>query len=454
MKFLRKHLTTTQIITLSFLLVILLGTILLAIPPASADGTATPISDAMFTATSCVCVTGLVTVTTASHWSLFGHIVILILIQIGGLGVVAIATIFLMLLGKKLSLSNRMLLGDAFNLETMQGLVKFLRRVVGGTFLVEGIGALCYLPVFMPEFGLKGIWYGVFHSVSAFCNAGIDLLGPDSLIPYVHRPWMNLVTMTLIIVSGLGFTVWFDVVDILKKKLRRETGHRRIWELLSLHSKIVLTMTSFLLVAGAACYFAFEYHNPATMGSFTPGQKLLASCFQSVTTRTAGFVTIPQKGLTTPSTIITLFLMFTGGSPVGTAGGVKTTTLAVILLVVIATIRGREDLICYKRRISYKTARKALAVALISFLASIAAVIILMVLEPGSAADQIFEVYSALGTVGISRDYTSAIGIAGKIILCICMYLGRIGPVSMVLVFTMRDRQIAARLPEEHVAVG
>lgn len=190
------------------------------------------------------------------------------------------------------------------------------------------------------------------------------------------------------------------------------------------------------------------------MGSFTPGQKLLASCFQSVTTRTAGFVTIPQKGLTTPSTIITLFLMFTGGSPVGTAGGVKTTTLAVILLVVIATIRGREDIICYKRRISYKTARKALAVALISFLASIAAVIILMVLEPGSAADQIFEVYSALGTVGISRDYTSAIGIAGKIILCICMYLGRIGPVSMVLVFTMRDRQIAARLPEEHVAVG
>ena len=454
MKFLRKHLTTTQIITLSFLLVILLGTILLAIPPASADGTATPISDAMFTATSCVCVTGLVTVTTASHWSLFGHIVILILIQIGGLGVVAIATIFLMLLGKKLSLSNRMLLGDAFNLETMQGLVKFLRRMVGGTFLVEGIGALCYLPVFMPEFGLKGIWYGVFHSVSAFCNAGIDLLGPDSLIPYVHRPWMNLVTMTLIIVSGLGFTVWFDVVDILKKKLRRETGHRRIWELLSLHSKIVLTMTSFLLVAGTACYFVFEYHNPATMGSFTPGQKLLASCFQSVTTRTAGFVTIPQKGLTTPSTIITLFLMFTGGSPVGTAGGVKTTTLAVILLVVIATIRGREDIICYKRRISYKTARKALAVALISFLASIAAVIILMVLEPGSAADQIFEVYSALGTVGISRDYTSAIGIAGKIILCICMYLGRIGPVSMVLVFTMRDRQIAARLPEEHVAVG
>lgn len=454
MEFLRKHLTTTQIITLSFLLVILLGTILLTTPPASADGTATPISDAMFTATSCVCVTGLVTVTTASHWSLFGHIIILLLIQIGGLGVVAIATVFLMLLGKKLSLSSRMLLGDAFNLETMQGLVKFLRKVFGGTFLVEGIGALCYLPVFVPQFGPKGIWYSVFHSVSAFCNAGIDLIGPDSLMPYVHQPWINLVTMMLIIVSGLGFIVWFDVVDVLKKKLHRETRRRRVWDQLTLHSKIVLTMTAFLLTAGAVCYFAFEYQNPATMGSFTLGQKLLAACFQSVTTRTAGFVTIPQKGLTAPSTIVTLFLMFIGGSPVGTAGGVKTTTFAVILLVVIATVRGREDIICYKRRISHKTARKALAVLLISFIASIAAVIILMVAEPGSAVDQIFEVYSALGTVGISRDYTSTIGIAGKIILCICMYLGRIGPVTMVLVFTMRDRQIAARLPKEHVAVG
>lgn len=454
MELIRKHLTTTQIITFSFLLVILLGTLLLATPFASADGTATPISDAMFTATSCVCVTGLVTVTTASHWNLFGHIVILVLIQTGGLGVVAIATIFLMLLGKKLSLSSRMLLGDAFNLETMQGLIVFLRKVFGGTFLIEGLGALCYLPVFVPEYGLKGIWYAVFHSVSAFCNAGIDLIGSDSLIPYVHHPWINVVTMTLIILSGLGFIVWFDVLDVLKKKLRREAKHRSVFAQLTLHSKLVLTMTAFLLVSGTVFYFAFEYHNPATIGRFTAGQKLLAAAFQSVTTRTAGFVTIPQKGLTMPSTIVTLFLMFTGGSPVGTAGGVKTTTLAVIILVVIATIRGREDIICYKRRISNKTVRKALAVVLISFLASVAAVIILMLTEPGTAVDQIFEVYSALGTVGISRDYTSTIGIAGKVILCICMYLGRIGPVSMVLVFTMRDRQIAARLPQEHVAVG
>ena len=452
MEFLKKHLTTTQTITLSFLLVILIGTLLLMTPPASADGSVTPFEDALFTASSCVCVTGLVTVTTATHWSLFGHIIILILIQTGGLGVVALATVFMMLLGKKISLSSRKLLGDAFNLETLQGLVKFLRRVCFGTFLIEGIGALLYLPVFVPQFGLKGIWFSVFHAVSAFCNAGIDLIGPDSFIPYVHHVWINAVTMALIILSGLGFIVWFDILESIKKNLH--SGRTRFFSTLRLHTKIVLVMTAFLLLAGAVLYFAFEYYNPGTIGNFTLGEKLLASCFQSVTTRTAGFVTIPQKELTTPSIIVTLFLMFTGGSPVGTAGGVKTTTLAIIFLTVTATVRGREDILCFRRRISDKTARKALAVVLISFFASIAAVIAMMIFEPGDAADQIFEIYSALGTVGISRDYTSLIGLAGKIILCICMFLGRIGPITMVLVFTMRDRQTAAKLPEEHVAVS
>lgn len=454
MGFLQKHLTTTQIITFSFLFLILIGSLLLATPFASADGSATPFADAMFTATSCVCVTGLVTVTTASHWNLFGHIVILILIQIGGLGVVAITTVFNMLLGKKLSLSSRMLLGDAFNLETMQGLVKFLRSVFLGTFLVEGAGALLYLPRFVSEFGAKGIWYSVFHSISAFCNAGIDLIGAESFIPYAHDVWINVVTMSLIILSGLGFIVWFDFLNACKKRFSTETCHRSIWAYLNLHSKIVFVMTGSLLFAGAVLYFAFEYYNPATIGSFTPFQKMLAACFQSVTTRTAGFVTIPQSGLTAPSVILTLLLMFTGGSPVGTAGGVKTTTLAIIFLAVIATVRGREDIICFHRRIQPKTARKALSVVLISFFASIAAMIAMMVFEPGAAVDQIYEVYSALGTVGISRDYTATVGIAGKIILCICMYLGRIGPISMVLVFTMRNKQTAAKLPEEHVAVG
>lgn len=454
MSFLQKRLTTTQIIILSFLFVILIGTLLLTTPLVSADGEATPFIDALFTATSCVCVTGLVTVTTATHWNLLGHIVILILIQIGGLGVVAMTTVFTMLLGKKLSLSSRMLLGDAFNLDTLQGLVKFLRRVFKGTFIVEGIGALLYLPAFVPEYGPKGVWYSIFHSVSAFCNAGIDLLGADSLIPYVHNVWVNVVTMALIVLGGLGFIVWFDFIAIIRRRIHKDNNGMGILQSLKLHSKIVLVMTTFLLVTGAILYFVFEYNNPETIGNFTLGEKILASCFQSVTTRTAGFVTIPQKGLTTPSVMITLFLMFIGGSPVGTAGGVKTVTVAVIILTVLATVRGQEDVTCFKRRISGKTARKSLAVVLISFFASLVAIIAMLVLEHGDAVDKIFEVYSALGTVGISRDYTSVVGLAGKIILCICMYLGRIGPITMVLVFTMRDKQISVKLPEENITVG
>lgn len=454
MKFFQKRLTTTQTIILSFLFVILIGTLLLTTPLASANGEATPFMDALFTATSCVCVTGLVTVTTATHWNLFGHIIMLIMIQIGGLGVVAMTTVFTMLLGKKLSLSSRMLLGDAFNLDTLQGLVKFLRRVFKGTFIVEGLGAVLYLPAFVPEYGSKGIWYSIFHSVSAFCNAGIDLLGADSLIPYVHNVWVNVVTMLLIIIGGIGFIVWFDVLSVIRKWIHKDNYGMGILQSLKLHSKIVLTMTAFLLISGAVLYFVFEYNNPETIGRFTLGEKILAACFQSVTTRTAGFVTIPQKGLTMPSVVITLFLMFIGGSPVGTAGGVKTATISVIILTVIATVRGQEDITCFKRRISEKTARKSLAVVLISFLVSLIAIIAMLIFENGDAVDQIFEVYSALGTVGISRDYTSVVGLAGKIILCICMYLGRIGPITMVLVFTMRDKTDAVRLPKENVTVG
>ena len=454
MGFFKKRLTTTQTIILSFLLVILIGTLLLTTPLASASGEATPFMDALFTATSCVCVTGLVTVTTATHWNLFGHIIMLIMIQIGGLGVVAMTTVFTMLLGKKLSLSSRMLLGDAFNLDTLQGLVKYLRRVFKGTFIVEGVGAILYLPAFVPKYHLKGVWYALFHSVSAFCNAGIDLLGADSLIPYVHNVWVNVVTMLLIIVGGIGFIVWFDLLSVIRKRIHKDNNGMGILQSLKLHSKIVLTMTAFLLAAGAVLYFVFEYNNPETIGNFTLGEKILAACFQSVTMRTAGFVTIPQKGLTTPSVVITLFLMFVGGSPVGTAGGVKTATIAVIILTVLATVRGQEDITCFKRRISDKTARKALAVVLISFLASLIAIIAMLIFEHGDAVDQIFEVYSALGTVGISRDYTSVVGLAGKIILCICMYLGRIGPITMVLVFTMRDKTDAVKLPKENVTVG
>lgn len=454
MRIFTKHLTTTQVIVLSFLLVILIGTFLLQMPIATADKQGAPFLDALFTATTSVCVTGLVVVTSAVHWSLFGHIVILCLIQIGGMGVVTMATMVIMLLGRKISLSSRMLLEDAFNLETLKGLVRFLRKALGGTLLIEGIGAVCYMLVFVPEYGLvKGIWYSVFHSVSAFCNAGIDILGENSLMPYTHNVWVNVITMLLIILGGIGFIVWLDVISVLKKKYRNRS--MRGWlRYLTLHSKIVISMTLFLIVSGGLLFFVFEFDNPNTIGEFTLGDKVMAALFQSVTTRTAGFAMISQKALTVPSVITCLFLMFTGGSPVGTAGGVKTSTIAILILTVMSTVKGQEDVTCFNRRISSKIMRKSLAIVWISFLVSIAAIIAMLIFEQGDAVDIIFEVYSALGTAGLSRDYTATVGIAGKIILCICMYLGRIGSISMVIAFTMKTKQPSVRLPKENVTVG
>ncbi|MBO5468824.1 MAG: potassium transporter KtrB [Lachnospiraceae bacterium] len=449
----KRHLTTTQMIIISFFATVFIGGVLLSLPFASASGRATPFIDALFTATTSVCVTGLVVVTTATHWSLLGKIIILILIQIGGLGVITITTTLMVAVGKKISLSSRILLGDAFNLETLKGLVRFLRRVFRGTFIVEGIGALCYVPVFVPEYGMiRGIWYSVFHAISAFCNAGIDIVGDSSFVPYVHNIWVNVVTMALIIFGGIGFIVWWDVLHVIREKLAG--ANRGMFNMLALHSKIALTMTVFLILSGTLLFALFEWSNPLTIGDFTPGQKLLAACFQSVTTRTAGIATISQKGLTVPSVITSMFLMFIGGSSVGTAGGVKVTTVAVVALSVAATVRGNNDVTCYGRRISNQIVRKSIAIIFISFLASMVAIICMCILENGESVDIIFEIYSALGTVGLSRDYTATIGLAGKIILCICMFLGRIGPITMVIAFTMRDTKTALRLPKGKITVG
>lgn len=455
MEWIREKLSTTQLIILSFLAAIFIGAGLLCLPVAAVNGETTPFIDALFTAVTSVCVTGLVTVTTATHWSLFGHVVILILIQMGGLGVVTMTITVMMILGKKISLRNRMLLGDAFNLDTLKGLVRFMKRVLLGTFLVEGIGAACFLPVFIPEYGiLKGIWYSVFHAVSAFCNAGIDLVGESSFIPYVHNVWVNIVTMLLIILGGIGFVVWWDILTALGRKRNPDTRKQGFFKGLTLHSQIVLSMTLGLIFIGGFLFLLFEYHNPLTIGQFSFGQKLLAALFQSVTTRTAGFAMIPQEALTIPSVIVALILMFIGGSSVGTAGGVKTSTMAVLVMAVMATVRGQEEVSCFHRRISEKMVRKALSVILISFLVSIAAVILMLVFEDGDAFDIIFETYSALGTAGLTRNFTSTVGTAGKLILSICMFLGRIGPITMVIAFTMKDKQSPGRLPEEKITVG
>ena len=455
MKFFTKHLTTTQIIVLSFLVVILIGTFLLQLPIASADGQATSFIDALFMATSSVCITGLVIVDTVTYWSGFGHVVILILMQIGGLGVITMTTTVMMLLGKKLSLKNRMLLGDAFNLDTLKGLVQFLQKAFKGTFFVEGIGALCYMPVFILKYGAaRGIWYSVFHSVSAFCNAGIQILGEDGFAPYVHNIWFNVVTMILITLGGIGFVVWLDVIAMLKRKWHQKEHNVGEVVSLTLHSKIAISMSLGLTAVGMLLFFIFEFGNPETIGDFSIGNKILAALFQSVTCRTAGFTMIAPQHLTVPSVIIVVFLISIGGSPVGTAGGMKTTTIAVLILAVVSTIKGQEDVICFKRRIPWKTVRKSLAIVTISLMASVVAIIAMLVFEEGTAMDVVFEILNALSTAGFTMDYTKTIGIAGKIILGICMYLGRIGPITMVIAITMKETKSAVRLPEENITVG
>lgn len=456
MKSLQRSLSTTQIIALGFLCAILLGTILLVLPCSSASGTTTPPIDALFTATSSVCVTGLVTFPTYLHWSLFGKIVILLLIQLGGLGIISFTTGTMMVIGRKITLKDRILLEDALNLDTLVGLVKFLRKIFAGTFLVELVGAICYSLVFIPRYGIaRGSWYSLFHSVSAFCNAGMDILGDNSLADYLTHPWINLVTMLLIILGGLGFIVWWDLLSVWKQYRRSRLPIKKLTSKLHLHSKIVLLTTFALILIGAISTLLLEYNNPGTMGSLCFPEKLLAAFFQSVTTRTAGFLTVSQTTLRGSTVMICLMLMFIGGSSIGTAGGIKTTTFVLLVLSTRATVKGQEHVVVFGRTIPRKTVQKALAVTSVSFLVLCIAIIAMSIAEPNaSLLDLAYETTSAIGTVGLSRDLTSSLHSAGKCIIILCMYLGRIGPISLAILFNNRAKRTLIKYPEENITVG
>ncbi|MCM1234264.1 MAG: potassium transporter KtrB [Ruminococcus flavefaciens] len=454
-KKLQKKLSTTHIIALGFFAAILIGTLLLHLPFASADRSGTPLIDCLFTATTSVCVTGLVTVNTAAHWSLFGKIIILFLIQLGGLGIISFTTGIMMVIGRRITLKDRILLEDAFNLNTLRGLVVFLKRVFSGTFFVEGFGALGYAFVFVPKYGLiKGIWYSVFHSVSAFCNAGIDLLGDNSLGDYLTHPWINLVTMALIIMGGLGFIVWWDISRIISGRRSGQIPKGHALRRLHLHSKIVFITTAVLLLFGWVSVFLLEYSNPDTIGTLTLPQKLLASLFQSVTTRTAGFLTFSQSGLRDSTVLICLMLMFIGGSSIGTAGGIKTTTIALLFLSARATVQGSDQVVVGHRTVPQHTVQKALAVTLVSLAVLILAIISLSIVQDGSLIDIAYETTSAIATVGLSRDFTSRLQFSGKCIIILCMYLGRIGPISLAIFFNARKKRTLNTYPIEDITVG
>lgn len=450
-----KKLSTTQIIAFGFLTAIVIGTFILCLPVCSASGDWTNPVDALFTATTSVCVTGLVVVQTSTYWSLFGKIVILLLIQLGGLGVVSFTTGLMMLIGQKITLSDRLLLEDALNLSTLRGLVRFLRKIFLGTFIVEGIGALGYLFVFIPEYGiLRGIWYSVFHAVSAFCNAGIDILGDNSLMDYVKNPWMNFITMFLIIMGGLGFVVWMDIKNTIEKIQKNNIPKKKFFSNLMLHSKITLITTALLIVLGAVFILILEYDNPDTIGSFNFPLKLQVSFFQSVTTRTAGFFTISQKSLRPTTVLICLILMFIGGSSIGTAGGIKTSTFALLVLSAVSTIKGRRQVVAFGKTIPHHTIKKALAVTLVSILVLFVLTILLYQAEGGSMTDIVYETTSAIATVGLSRDLTASLNLWGKLIIILAMYLGRIGPISLAIIFGNRVKNAVISYPEENITVG
>lgn len=445
-------LTTTQIIMLSFLAAILLGSILLALPISAANGVPIPYIDALFTATTSICVTGLVTVPTVSAWSVFGQAVILVLIQIGGLGVITIMSGVMISLHRKMGIGDRMLIQDAFNLNTLSGLAEFIRKVILGTLVVEGIGALLYMPVFIPKYGGKGIWISVFNSISAFCNAGIDIMSENSLCEYACNPLINMVTSSLIILGGIGYIVWWDVLRVLKNVKSQKL---KCFKYLTFHSKIALSMTAILILAGAVATFIFEYNNPLTIQGYSLFDKIQISLFQSVTTRTAGFATIPQQNLTNASAIISVLLMFIGGSPVGTAGGIKTVTFAVLMTSAFATIKNKNDASLFQRNISKQAISKAVAVVSMSFIIMFTSTVLLSAVTDADLLDVIYETVSATATVGLTRNLTPFLNMWGKFIIIVTMYLGRVGPISLAVAFnTKKTSQNMIKNPTEEISVG
>lgn len=448
---------TMKILVIGFLSVIFLGAVLLWLPISNEK----PISflDALFTSTSSVCVTGLVTIVPKYQFTIVGKIILLILIQIGGLGIIACITAFFMLLKRKLTVKERIVIQEAYNRDSLGGLVTMIRRILIGTVVVEGIGAAFYAVQFIQDYGLiKGTWYGIFHSISAFCNAGIDILGDDSLARYATNPLINMTTMLLIILGGIGFTVWYDVIDNGKKILHRKIPKEWWFTRLKLHSKIAIATTLFLLIAGTFLNFVLEYHNPETIGHLNVGQKLMASAFQAVTTRTAGFSTFQQSGMHEETGFLNIILMFIGGSPGGTAGGIKTTTVALLFLAFHTMLRGGHDMECFRRKIDEENFRVAFVAIMLALGIYVAGTTIIAVIEPDTISFQriMYETSSAMATVGLSQDLTTQLRTGSKIVLMILMYIGRVGPMTIALLFAgkVNLREKMRTLPTEKIMIG
>lgn len=439
----QKHrLSSFQIIISGFVGVILLGALLLMLPVSTTEGCITPFNETLFTATSAVCVTGLVVQDTGSYWSGFGQAVILALIQIGGLGVVTVAASFALLSGRKISLMQRSTIQDAISAPKVGGVVRLTQFILRGTFLIELLGAAAMLPVFCRDYGWRGIWMAVFHSISAFCNAGFDILGTEnnhypSLTGYTGSPIINITIMLLIMIGGIGFLTWDDICE-----------HKWHFHRYRVQSKVILVITGFLIVVPAAFFFFEDF------SALPTGTQLLVSFFQSVTTRTAGFNTVALSAMSSASKGIMILLMLIGGAPGSTAGGMKTTTLGVLLANAVATFRQRENAQFFKRRIDCNTVKTASTILTMYLTLFFGGGIFISAYEHLPLSDCLYETSSAVGTVGLTLGITPQLHIPSQIILIALMYLGRVGGLTLIYATLSGKKAGNAKLPQEKITVG
>lgn len=438
----KRQLTSFQMIVLGFAGVILLGALLLMLPISSGDGIVTDFRDALFTATSAVCVTGLVVKDTGSYWSSFGQAVILLLIQIGGLGVITVATTFSMLSGRKISLMQRSTMQSSISAPRVGGIVKLTRFILKGTFFVEFAGMLLLLPVFCRDYGLKGIWMSLFHSISAFCNGGFDILGTkdqlfSSLTGYAGNTLLNTTIMLLILIGGIGFLTWDDVC-VYKWHIKRY----------STQSKVALSVSALLIMLPAVFFFFCDF------SGLPMKERILVSLFQSVTTRTAGFNTADYAGMSGVSKMLVIMLMLVGGSPGSTAGGMKTTTLAVLVLNAIATFYRKEDTEVYGRRLEAGVVKNAATILTLYLFLFLTGGMIISLAENLSLSDCLFEAASAVGTVGLTLGITSSLGGVSQVVLIVLMYLGRVGGLTLIYATVSGTKLSGARLPVDKITVG
>lgn len=432
-KKLRNSLSPAQQIALSFASVILTGAFLLNLPISNRIEGATFI-DHLFTSTSAVCVTGLSTIVVAEQYTTFGHWVIIALMQVGGLGLMTLIAVFVIFLSGKLSISNRLALNEAVNFFNLNDFHHFIINILKYTIIFESIGFLLYAIRFVPQFGWSsGIFISLFTAVSAFVNAGLDIIGPVSLQAYAHDPIVNFTTMYLIVVGGLGFGVWFDLSQGSKSLIRKSHPLQYVVKHLKVHTKIVITTTLALIFGGALLILLIEFNNPNTIQSFNFFDKIMASLFQSITTRTAGFATLNMASMKAASLLIMMLLMFIGGSPGGTAGGIKTTTFAILVLMIVSELRNKKEIIVFNRKIEREQFRKAFVIAFILLMTVTTGIILLLMIEPFDLLSIAFESISAIATVGLSMGITSSLSYIGKVIIISLMYLGRIGPLTLML---------------------